>query len=83
LDQQAPEKAVLTMAPVSIIEDVITAVYDEADKGGDRPNINQLPKAVLPRLKARGYTSTGRRIKEIGSAEKFASRRGEIGKRRT
>jgi hypothetical protein len=58
------------------IRAAIASVYDDADKGGDRPNINKLPGAVAPRLKASGYKATGRRIKKIGI--EFAGRRGAV-----
>jgi hypothetical protein len=75
----------LKFAQQSVIEDAITWVYDEAEKAGDRrPNIKQLAKPVQARLKALGYKQpSGRKIMEIGGAEKFAKRRGESGKRVT
>jgi hypothetical protein len=82
-DQRTPEKSILKLAPDAVIEGVIAAVYDDADKGAPRPNINELPKAVLPRLGALGYRTSQRRIKRIGGAEKFASRRHVVGKRHT
>jgi hypothetical protein len=78
LNQQA--SSTLTLAPRSVIEKVITEIYDDADKGADRPNINQLPKVALPKLKALGFRASGRQIKDIGSDEKFANRRGEPGR---
>jgi hypothetical protein len=72
----------LKWAGEPFIRDVIAAIYDDADKGGDRPNINRLPDAVQPRLTAHGYKATGRRIKKIGS-EEFAHRRGKVGVRLT
>jgi hypothetical protein len=84
LDQRQPErsqeKSVLKLAPASVIEDVITTVYDEAEVP---PNINQLPKAVIPRLNHLGFKASGKQIKELGRANKFAARRGPVGKRRT
>ena len=81
LSQQA--SPILKPAPLSVIEKVITEIYDNADRGAERPNINQLPKVALPRLEALGYTTSGRNIMEIGRADKFASRRGEPSKRGT
>src|SRR5262249_40030943 len=74
----------LKSADDSVIHQEITAVYDEADKNGVwAPNINELPKQVMPRLVARGYNTSERRIKEIGEAPEFKTRRRKIGMRRT
>jgi hypothetical protein len=76
LEEALPE------APIPTIREAIRSVYDDADKSGPRPNINQLSKAVLPRLI--GYRSpTGRQIKAIGGEPEFRKRRGKIGKRLT
>jgi hypothetical protein len=80
LDREPPEKPIaLKTAPDAIIESVISAVYDDADKGAERPNINKLPDAVMPRLRALGYETSGRRIKDIGR-HKFAGRRLDVGR---
>ena len=63
-----------------MVRNIITAVYDDADKGGPRPNINQLPDAVLSRLAA-GYTASGRQIKKIGSEPQFKRRRRKPGEK--
>jgi hypothetical protein len=68
----------------TIIRDAIRSVYDDADKGGPRPNINELPKAVLPRLEKLGYRPpSGKQIKSIGREKEFVGRRRKIGKRLT
>lgn len=74
-------KPELKSATDTVIRNAITSVYDAADKGGPRPNINQLPNVVQPRLKALGYEAAGHQIKKIG--KEFASRRGRVGKRLT
>jgi hypothetical protein len=73
----------LKEAPEDTIRDACRSVYDDADnKGGPRPNINELPKAVLPRLK--GYRPpSDRQIKAIGGEQEFRNRRGKVGKRLT
>jgi hypothetical protein len=72
----------LEEAPDSTIREAIRSVYDDADKGGPRPNINQLVAAVLPRLL--GYRPpSGNHIKNIGREKEFAGRRGKVGKRLT
>jgi hypothetical protein len=73
----------LTPASQAVIKRTIEDVYDDADRGGPRPNINELPGAVHPRLNARGYKTSGKRIKEIGGSEEFSERRGKVGVRRT
>jgi hypothetical protein len=84
VDQAAQDAPASTKAPIAKIEDVITAVYDDAERDGlPPPNINDLPKAVLPRLKALGFVTSGNQIKKLGRAERFARRRGLVGKRRS
>jgi hypothetical protein len=67
----------LRKATDRILRNVITAVYDEADKDKNalRPNINQLPDAARPRLKELGYEASGRQIKKIGEEPQFKRRR--------
>ena len=67
----------LKLAPPSVIRAEIGAVYDEADKdkNAPRPNINQLPGVVRPRLEARSLVASGRQIKKIGSEDRFERRR--------
>jgi hypothetical protein len=73
----------LKYATPSMIRNVITSVYDDADKGKPRPNINQLPDAVLQRLEMIGFKASGNQIKKIGREEQFKSRRHPVGKRLT
>ena len=82
-NRSATTPITLEEAPEPTIREAIKSVYDDADKkGGPRPNINQLPKAVLPRLP--GYRPpSDRQIKRIGGEKEFAGRRGKIGKRLT
>jgi hypothetical protein len=81
--ERSPFAVVATLnrnVPSHIIRSAITAVYDDADKGvGPRPNINELPSAVQPRLAALGYQASGRQIKQIGKEKEFSSRRNEVG----
>jgi hypothetical protein len=66
----------------STIRNEIKSVYDDADKGAARPNINELPDVVLPRLAKRGFITSVRRIRDIGREDQFKSRRGPRGKHR-
>jgi hypothetical protein len=60
----------------------IAAVYDDAEKAGEKPpNIKELADIVLLRLKAKGLRTTKLRIMELGDDKKYASRRWPIGKR--
>jgi hypothetical protein len=80
---QRPEDEVhaLKGATPSMIRNVIGAVYDDADKAKTKPpNINELPAAVQPRLKAKGYAASGRQIKQIGGEQPFKLRRLSPGK---
>jgi hypothetical protein len=78
----APEAEAPTLKPASkqMIRTVIGLVYDEADTRKEkRPNINELPKPVQKALAAKGYTASGKLIKEIGKP--FRNRRGQVGRR--
>jgi hypothetical protein len=72
----------LKKAAVATIREEISAVYDAADKGGPRPNINQLAGAVQPRLQERGYKVSLNQIKIIGGEPQFAKRRRRRGRQR-
>ena len=74
-------KPALKEAPDPIIRYSIAGVYDDADRGGPRPNINELPDAIQPRLKELGYKASGRKIKQIGGGQQFKKRRGKVGVR--
>jgi hypothetical protein len=74
----------LKLAPPSVIRAVISAVYNEADKNktAPRPNIQQLPNVVKPRLEKLGYKAkSGSEIKRIGQENQFEGRRNKRGKR--
>jgi hypothetical protein len=64
-----PREPKLTNAPVADIRDEIRAVY--ADPASDKPSYRNLPIHVLPRLKARGFTASGRAIQKIGQEAEF------------
>jgi hypothetical protein len=81
-NRSATTPITLEEASEPTIRNAIRSVYDDADKGGSRPNINQLPKAVLSRLE--GYRPpSGKQIKSIGGEKEFVGRRGKVGKRLT
>ena len=72
--------------PRKILDDLInieiTAVYDDAEKAGEKPpNIKELADIVFPRLEAKGFRTTKVRIMKLGDDKKHASRRRPIGKR--
>jgi hypothetical protein len=75
--------ALKTKTPDGIVRTQITAVYDDADKGGPRPNIKQLPNAVQPRLENLGYNTSGRQIMKIGKEKQFNHRRRKPGEKIT
>jgi hypothetical protein len=72
----------LKQASEATIRDTIKSIYDDADKGGSRPNIVDLPDAVLPRLKNQGLTASKSQIRKIGGKD-FEGRRNKRGKRLT
>jgi hypothetical protein len=55
--------------------------YDAAEAAGMKPpNIKELPAAVQPFLQQKGFSASGRRIRELGDAEEFKKRRRPPGK---
>jgi hypothetical protein len=65
-----------------LIDIEITAVYDDAEKAGEKPpNIKELANIVFLRLEAKGFHTTKVRIMDLGDDKKHASRRRPIGKR--
>ena len=79
--EELSHELALKEATPSMIRDAIGAVYDDADKAKTKPpNINELPAAVQPRLKAGGYAASGRQIKQIGGEQPFKLRRLSPGK---
>jgi hypothetical protein len=70
----------LREAPRELVDREIAAVYDEAEAAGRKPpNIKELPKAVLARLKSNGFHSSQALISELGRSSKHASRRRQPG----
>ena len=78
----------LKQASEATIRNTIISIYDEADdddannKRGLRPNIVQLPDAVLLRLEKQGCTASKSQIRKIGGKD-FEGRRNKRGKRLT
>ena len=84
----APIKGVLSFetlkqAPEAIIRDKIRSVYDDADKGGPRPNIVKLPDVVQSLLEKQWLTASKNQIRTIGKDKEFADRRNKRGQRLT
>jgi hypothetical protein len=70
----------LRRASAAVIREEVRAVY--ADPATDRPNIKQLPKHVLPRLRDRGFEASGREIQKIGDEPEFKNLRPKQGFRK-
>ncbi len=81
-EQESPEPlADLGDPPKSEIHKAITTVYDVAKAHGRKPpNIKELPGAVHPLLKARGYQTSGRNIQKLGDCPEHKRRRRLPGK---
>jgi len=73
----------LKQAPEAIIRDKIRSVYDDADKGGPRPNIVELPDVVQSLLEKQWLTASKNQIRTIGKDKEFADRRNKRGQRLT
>jgi hypothetical protein len=67
----------LKRAPDARIHQIIWEVYNDPASGG--PSYKDLPKYVLPRLKALGFEASGKRIQGIGKADEFKPFRGKVG----
>ena len=68
-------------APKSVIDRLITEVYDEAAKNNCKaPNIRQLVKPVQNKLAALGLVASGDQIMKMAHARKHAKRRRKPGK---
>jgi hypothetical protein len=70
-------------APTSLIQEVITRVYDDHERSGKRPpNVNEITKPVQERLREEGYESSLNGIRKLAGDEQFAKRRWKPGKTR-
>jgi hypothetical protein len=66
----------LQQATRVIVHAAIEAVYNDAGAKREKPpNIKELPDAVLPLLKDKGYRASKRFIQTIGESPEFADRR--------
>jgi hypothetical protein len=63
-------------AGLPAIRDAIKAVYDEAERTGEKPpNINEIAAPVQARLIVDGRGASGRQIQQIAEEPEFAARR--------
>jgi hypothetical protein len=70
----------LPQATKGIVHAAIKAVYDAACADRTKPpNIRELPAAVLPLLKDKGYRASKRFIQTIGESQEFKARRRPTG----
>jgi hypothetical protein len=68
-------------APTAMIIEAIRCAYDAAEAARKKPpNVKELPAAVQPFLRQKGFTASGRRIQQLGDAEEFKMRRRPPGK---
>jgi hypothetical protein len=66
----------LKIAPESKIDQEISAEYDEAERKGLKPpNLKEIARPVLARLRAEGYQASQRQILKLAEAEKHKGRR--------
>ena len=71
----------LKKAPTSAIHEAIRQAYSDAEIAGRKPpNIKELPDAVLPLLRAKGYRASGKRIMKLGRDPEHSRRRRPPGK---
>jgi hypothetical protein len=70
----------LRTAPVDIINETIRAVYDDADRAGQKaPNVKEVVKPVQAKLRDNGFKASSSRIQEIADAEEYKKRRRKPG----
>jgi hypothetical protein len=70
----------LPQATKVMVHAAIKAVYDAACADGTKPpNIRELPAAVLPLLKDKGYRASKKFIQTIGESQEFKARRRPTG----
>jgi hypothetical protein len=82
LPDAVEQSSQLKSAPKADVVEAIRSAYDAADAaGGKPPNIKELPGAVLPLLKEKGYSASGRRIAQLGEGPEFKRRRRRPGDR--
>ena len=80
--QPSQPQVKLKPAPERIVIEAIKCAYDAAEAARRKPpNIKELPAAAQPFLQQKGFSTSGRRIQQLGDAEEFKRRRGPVGKR--
>ena len=68
-------------APTAMIIEAIRCAYNAAEAARRKPpNIKELPAAVQPFLRQKGFSASGRHIEQLGDAEEFKIRRRPPGK---
>jgi hypothetical protein len=68
-------------APTAMIIEAIGCAYDAAEAARRKPpNIKELPAAVQPFLRQKGFSASGRHIEQLGDAEELKMRRHPPGK---
>jgi hypothetical protein len=68
-------------APTAMIIKAIRCAYDAAEAArGKPPNVKELPAAVQPFLRQKGFSASGRHNEQLGDAEEFKMRRRPPGK---
>jgi hypothetical protein len=79
--QPSRSQAKLKPAPSRTVIEAIGCAYDAAEAAGRKPpNTKELPAAVQPFLQQKGFTASGRHIRELGDADEFKRRRRPPGK---
>src|SRR5262249_31113850 len=70
----------LGAASVAIIKETISAVYDDAERAGQKPpNVKEVVELVQAKLRDNGLEASGRRIQEMADAEEYKKRRRKPG----
>jgi hypothetical protein len=79
--QPSRSQVKLKPAPERIVIEAIRCAYDAAEAADRKPpNTRELPAAVQPFLQQKGFSTSGRRIRQLGDAEEFKRRRRPPGK---
>jgi hypothetical protein len=70
----------LRNAPDAIINETIRAVYDDAERAGQKaPNVKEVVKPVQAKLRDQGFEASSRRIQELADAKEYKKRRRKPG----
>ena len=68
-------------APTAMIIEAIRRAYNAAEAARRKPpNIKELPAAVQPFLRQKGFSASGRHIEQLGDVEEFKKLRRPPGK---